>query len=183
MLRNPYKFSAAQNGEQIVFGAARPGYSPQAIYAWIAFMKSQGIQNVCCLLSESQLLLYPQLLEIYHREFGVQKVVWVPIEDFQLCELDHLIQKILPFLQKAKTKGERVVVHCSGGIGRTGHILAAWLVSDQGLSNQAAIKAVRQTGRNPYEFAMAAILKGKNPFKIAKELDHLLNACRGISRE
>ncbi|MEH2433087.1 MAG: hypothetical protein V7K25_02320 [Nostoc sp.] len=71
-----------------------------------------------------------------------------------------------------------VVVHCSGGIGRTGHILAAWLVSVRGLSNQAAINAVKKTGRNPYEAALVAVFRGRNPLTFVKELDMLLNDCR-----
>jgi protein-tyrosine phosphatase len=62
--------------------------------------------------------------------------------------------------------------------GRTGHILAVWLVSVRGLSNQAAIAAVKRTGRNPYEAAIAVVFRGRNPLKIVKELETLLNDCR-----
>ncbi|MEW6495955.1 MAG: protein phosphatase, partial [Cyanobacteriota bacterium] len=72
----------------------------------------------------------------------------------------------------------KVVVHCSGGIGRTGHVLAAWLASARGFSNNAAIAAVRKTGRNPYEAAIAAVLRARNPFQIVAALDALLNDCR-----
>ncbi len=66
------------------------------------------------------------------------------------------------------------VVHCAGGIGRTGHILAAWLVSVRGFSNQDAISAVIRTGRNPHE----AVILSKNPLQVAQELNVLLNNCR-----
>jgi hypothetical protein len=52
------------------------------------------------------------------------------------------------------------------------------LVSVRGLSNKAAIAAVKKTGRNPYEAALAAVFRGKNPLKVVKELDLLLNDCR-----
>jgi protein-tyrosine phosphatase len=81
-------------------------------------------------------------------------------------------------LVEADQQGEKVVVHCGGGVGRTGHVLAAWLVHSRGFSNQAAITAVKQAGRNPYEAAIAAIFRGKNPFKLIADLESLLNQSR-----
>lgn len=178
MLKNTYKFAPAQKDEFIVFGASRPGYSEQKVKAWLSFMKEQDIKKVCCLLCDKQLARYSNLLVTYQQEFGTDNVCWAPIKDFHLASLENLTQNILPFLKKADQQGQKVVVHCGGGIGRTGHVLAAWLVSNRSLSNQAAIAAVRKTGRNPYEFAIFAALKGKNPFKAIKELDLLLNNVR-----
>ncbi|WP_244918042.1 protein-tyrosine phosphatase family protein [Nostoc linckia] len=177
-----YKFSPACENEQVVFGAARPQYTNQMVEDWIEFMKGQGIKRVCCLLHDEQLAYYSDLLGAYKQEFGSQLVCWTPIADFHLVDLETLTQKIIPFLIAADKQNEKVVVHCSGGIGRTGHVLAAWLVSVRGLSNEAAIKAVKKTGRNPYEAAIAAIFKGKNPFKVAKDIDILLNNCRLVLR-
>jgi protein-tyrosine phosphatase len=173
-----YKFAPAWQNEQIVFGAARPGYTNKEVRDWIQFMKCQNIKRVCCLLPNQQLAYYSNLLDSYKQEFGNQLVCWAPIVDFPLCDLETLTQKILPFLIEADKQNEKVVVHCSGGIGRTGHVLAAWLVSVRGLSNKAAIAAVKKTGRNPYEAALAAVFRGKNPLKVVKELDLLLNDCR-----
>ncbi|QHG20002.1 dual specificity protein phosphatase family protein [Nostoc sp. ATCC 53789] len=173
-----YKFAPAWENEQIVFGAARPGYTNKQVQDWIQFMKSQNIKRVCCLLPNQQLAHYSNLLDSYKQEFGNQLVCWAPIVDFHLSDLETLTQKILPFLIEADKQNQKVVVHCSGGIGRTGHVLAAWLVSVRGLSNQAAIAAVKKTGRNPYEAALAAVFRGRNPLKVVKELDLLLNDCR-----
>ncbi|WP_414517941.1 dual specificity protein phosphatase family protein [Nostoc sp. PCC 9305] len=173
-----YKFAPAWEKEQIVFGAARPGYTDKNVQDWIEFIKRQDIKRVCCLLDEQQLASYSNLLNTYKQEFGNQVVCWVPIADFHLCDLETLTQKILPFLIEADKENEKVVVHCSGGIGSTGHILAAWLVSVRGLSNQAAINAVKKTGRNPYEAEIAAVFRGRNPLTVVKELNALLNDCR-----
>lgn len=178
MTTNTYKFAAAWEDEPIVYGASKPGYSHQQIYDWILFMKHQNIKRVCCLLSEEQLASYSDLLGIYQKEFSSQQVCWTPIQDFHLCDLETLTQKILPFLLAADKQSEKVVVHCSGGIGRTGHVLAAWLVSMRGFSNQEAIAAVKRTGRNPYEVAIASIFTLKNPFEVIQELNILLNHCR-----
>lgn len=172
-----YKFSAASESELIVFGSARPGYSNEKVTEWIGFMQSQEIKRVCCLLPESQLDRYANLLDVYRKTFGMDQVCWAPIEDFYFADPGLLIHQILPFLATANQINERVVVHCAGGIGRTGHVLAAWLVAGRGFSPKAAIAAVRRTGRNPYEAVIAAPFKGRNPWKVATELDLLLNEC------
>lgn len=86
----------------------------------------------------------------------------------------------MPFLAVANQHQEKAVVHCSGGIGRTGHVLAAWLVAGRGFSSKAAIAAVKQTGRNPYEAVIAAPFKGRNPWSMALELTKLLEECKRV---
>lgn len=176
-----YKFASASEHELIVFGGARPGYRDAEIAEWIEFMQQNNIKQVCCLLPESQLIRYSDLLGTYRKIFGSDRICWTPIPDFELAKRDILLDRILPFLASANNKGERVVVHCSGGIGRTGHVLAAWLVSARGLSNKQAILAVKKTGRNPYEAVFAALFKGRIPWQVAKELNSLLDDCRRAS--
>jgi protein-tyrosine phosphatase len=152
-----YGFGPASEDEEIVFGAQRPGHPFQSVQRdtikkWISFMKNQGIKRVCCLLSQDQLNYYEEnLLAIYCEEFGHSNVCWAPMEDFHLCNPVTLEKKILPFLKESEIKGEKVVVHCSAGIGRTGHILAAWLVFGRKFSVEEAFSAIRKMGRNPLE--------------------------------
>ncbi|MBE9225067.1 dual specificity protein phosphatase family protein [Phormidium sp. LEGE 05292] len=173
-----YKFAAACKNESIVFGASRPGYSEKQIKAWIEFMKSQDIQRVCCLLAEEQLIRYPNLLDSYKLEFGTENVCWAAIVDFEICDLATLHNQILPFLFTSDRYQQKTVVHCSGGIGRTGQILAAWLIAGRSLSQKEAIAAVRRTGRNPFEAVIVAPLRGKNPLRALAKLNYLLNTCR-----
>lgn len=173
-----YKFAAASKQELTVFGSAKPGFSEQTVRDWIEFMQSQKIERVCCLLPKKQLALYSDLLGIYQQKFGHQRVCWTPIVDFTLPDIKTLTEKILPFLVAADQQSVKVVVHCGGGVGRTGVVLAAWLVHGRGFSTQAAIAAVKQTGRNPYEAAIAAVFQAKKTFKIIADLELLLNQCR-----
>lgn len=178
-----YKFAAASENELIVFGSARPGYSHQQVSAWIEFMQQQNIRRLCCLLSKAELNPYSlDLLGAYQQAFGLDKICWAPIEDFKFADTERLIHQILPFLAISQQKNEAVVVHCAGGVGRTGHVLAAWLVAGRGFSKKAAIAAVKQTGRNPYEAVIAAALKGCNPWKVAAKFDTLLEEC-GSARD
>jgi protein-tyrosine phosphatase len=151
-------FGPASQEEQIVFGARRPGYhsSPpvlgEDIREWITFMQAQGIKRVCCLLSSAQLRYYTDdLLVTYQAAFGQANVCWAPVEDFHLCEAQRLTEDILPFLRASDAMQTPVVVHCSGGSGRTGHVLTAWLVNARQFSIEQAIEAVRAGWRNPCE--------------------------------
>jgi hypothetical protein len=57
-----YKFAAASEDEQIVFGSSRPGYTEAQVSKWIEFMQERGIQRVCCLLTQKHLTHYSDLL-------------------------------------------------------------------------------------------------------------------------
>ena len=175
-----YKFAAGSATEQIVFGSARPGSTDRQVEQWIEFMHERDIQRVCCLLSESQLNRYADLLTIYRQNFGIDRICWAPIDDFQLVDRQMLIHHILPFLAIAVRSNEKVVIHCSGGVGRTGQILAAWLVAGRGYSCKSAIDTVIQTGRNPYEAIIAAPFLGRNPWQVLAEFNKLLDECVGL---
>lgn len=172
-----YKFAAASGNEPTVFGAAQPGYSDAQVHEWLQFMQDNSIKSVCCLLSVSQLNQYSNLLGAYQQIFGDRQVCWAPIEDFSFADPKVLIHQILPFLAAADQKNERVVVHCAGGIGRTGHVLVAWLIAAREISKKTAIREVKATGRNPHEAIIAAPFKGRNPWKVFTEFNTLLNAC------
>ena len=178
-----YRFAAASEHETIVYGCARPGYSDEKVLQWIEFMQSQSIKRVCCLLAQSQLNNYSSLLDLYKKEFGLKQVCWAPIEDFNLVDKQLLIQEILPFLTEGDCQNEKVVVHCSAGIGRTGQVLAAWLVYERGFTNQEAISTVMRMKRNPYEFIVTTAIKGQNPWKAISQLNLLLDDCRNFGEK
>ncbi len=152
-----FNFAAAREGETIVYGAERPGYRADAVHAehvseWISFMKQRGICRACCLLPPKQLAYYDfDLLGKYREAFGESNVCHAAIEDYRLCDPAKLENDILPFLLDSDRARTPVVVHCSGGSGRTGHVLAAWLVRHRGLSVDDALNAVISTGRDPWE--------------------------------
>jgi protein-tyrosine phosphatase len=174
-----YKFASANRQESIIFGAARPKYSETSVKQWIKFMQQQKISRVCCLLESKQLTRYPiDLLETYRQEFSAKYVLWQPIKDFQIPLAEILIDCIIPFLISAEQSQQKTVVHCSGGVGRTGIVLASWLVSQRGYSNQEAIFAVQQNQRNPQETIIAAWFRLQNPVRVEQQLNSLLNDCR-----
>ncbi len=154
---NRFLFAPAQTGEAIVYGSQRPGYSSESVHVeqvheWLIFMAERGIRRVLSLLPPEQLAYYScDLLEEYRCRFGGTNVCSASVKDYHLCEPPLLETVVLPFLLDSDRTAVPVVVHCSGGSGRTGHILAAWLVRHRGVSVDQALDEVVATGRNPRE--------------------------------
>jgi protein-tyrosine phosphatase len=153
----PHGFDPASPGETTVFGVCRPGYpSPApadaAVQEWIAFMHEQDIDRVCCLLSD-KLTNYDGLLDHYRAAFGPQNVCHAPIDDYTSVPEALFHDVVLPFLQEADADSDRVVVHCSAGMGRTGQILVLWLVHERHYDLTDAVDVVEAMGRNPLEAA------------------------------
>jgi protein-tyrosine phosphatase len=149
-------FGPARSGERTVYGARAPDASLKDILEWIRFMRRRGVTRVCCLLDQGQLAAFPVNLEAeYKKHFGAERVLMWPVEDHHLCSRQALTEHILPFLHTADKAGERVVVHCWGGNGRAGHVLAAWLVAARGLTPLEALDATQEVGRLPQEAVLA----------------------------
>jgi protein-tyrosine phosphatase len=121
---------------------------------WIQFMQAQGIRRVINLLDENQMTYFASdLMQAYERAFGPGQAIWVPVPNFHLIDAHRLKTVVFPFLGESVWNGESVVVHCAGGIGRTGHVLAAWMVHLWNYSAEDAMGAVRSAGayRDPAE--------------------------------
>lgn len=158
-LSRPHNFAPVDDRE-LVFGACRPGFPARQvaladIEAWLDFMRAADVTRVVCLLAgSSELKMYRRLhgglLGRYKSVFGDEHVLHAPIRDYHLSSTENLAQ-IIAFLRESEQLGEKAVVHCAGGSGRSGHVLAAWLVQHDAIDVHAALVQVRETGRNPYE--------------------------------
>ncbi len=114
--------------EQKLAGVSQPG-SEEAF----AILKETG---VTALITLTEKPLSAALLEKY----GFQ-AEHSPIPDFTapgIAQVEQLVATINRYLDD----GQKVATHCAAGIGRTGTILACYLVS-QGLSAQEAITTIR----------------------------------------
>jgi len=151
-----HRFAAASPEEEYVYGASCPGWHTttshgDAIDNWVTFMRERGIERVCCLLSGDQLSGTEANTDSYRSAFGAENVRHVPIADHHLADPATLEERILPFITESVERESPVVVHCLAGIGRTGHVLAAWLVEGRDYSVVDAIETVQEMGRSPAE--------------------------------
>lgn len=157
-----------------MFGAEGPSYDPASVKEWISHMKTHGIKRVCCLLSEEELEWYQvNLLNAYRSEFGEDNISSAPVKDLHLINRA-LLKNVLGFLKESNEKKKPVVVHCRGGLGRTGHVLSAWLVFHDGFSVAEALSTVENRGRIPRQ----AITLGN---ATQKQLCDLLRSCERVA--
>ncbi len=155
-LDDAHRFAPAGPDEEYVYGACCPGWHSAgdhrtAVEQWTSFMKDHGVERVCCLLTGRQLHENDANIGLYRDAFGVENVRHAPVPDQHLADVETLRQDVLPFLSESRERDQPVVVHCLAGIGRTGHVLAAWLVWEHEYDPHDAIDTVQELGRDPTE--------------------------------
>ncbi len=115
--------------EDEIAGMAKPASS---VYDF-EFLREEGFEAI---VSLSEIPLSEELVE----KFGFT-VKHIPIRDFEAPTLEQIGDFIL-FAKKVRGEGKKLVVHCDAGVGRTGSMLACYLVS-KGYDAENAIKEVR----------------------------------------
>jgi len=93
-----------------------------------------GIGAVVCLLN------LPQVAPIYR---GANLAfLLTPIPDGGVPSVEQA-SEVVAFIESQRANGRRVAVHCEAGLGRTGTLLAAYLIS-QGANAEEAIRRIRE---------------------------------------
>jgi len=113
----------------------------------IESMRNEGVHRVLCLVSPDEFRRYgvPTLLQEYRQAgFGI---LHEPIVDGGVP--DHAqLKRICDWLSAAAELGEKTVIHCVGGLGRSGLIAASWLRVAHGFNASDAMELVRRV-RSP----------------------------------
>jgi len=121
----------------LVYGSNRPGYKTnnneevplEITKNWINFMQGNEITRVICLLNDEQKIFYKNkegksLIELYKENFS--EVINPEVKDYSPPTEEQIFNEIIPFLESGEEKGEKTLIHCSMGKGRTGFVLHAW---------------------------------------------------------
>ena len=112
----------------------------------IEALKGQGVTHVLCLLTTDEIERYgPDDLVAIYREAGLE-TRHLPMLDQRVCSREEM-EQALGWIGTALEAGGRVMVHCLGGLGRSGTVAACHL-RRRGLDAEAALVAVR-AARSP----------------------------------
>lgn len=117
----------------VLAGCSRPGANGGDIDHELAELRGQGVG---ALLTLTETPLAAGALE-RHGLRGLH----LPVDDFHAPTTGQMLEA-LAFIDEARADGEAVAVHCLAGMGRTGTVLAAYLIRG-GLPATGAIDSVR----------------------------------------
>ncbi len=107
-------------------------------------IKKEGIKNILSLITEQELF-----------DYGVSDLKSI----FQSNNLNHLhisildqrvpsipqLELILDWIEDKISRNEKVMIHCVGGLGRSGTIVAAYLMKKESFNKESAIQKVRES--------------------------------------
>lgn len=126
----PYNFSYIIPGK--LAGMAMPG-SMAPLKGDLQEIKKQGIDAVVTL---TEFPLPEESLKGFELNY-----LHLPIADFNAPTIEQ-VENFIDYVNECNSKNQAVVVHCAAGIGRTGTMLASYLVS-LGLPAEEAISSLR----------------------------------------
>lgn len=106
-------------------------------------LKNEGIKSVLCLLTENEFSQYGvEELKSAYTEAKMESL-YLPILDQAAPNLEDL-NKALEWMD-LRLKSGALLVHCVGGLGRSGTVVAAYLITKEHLSVSDAIARVRES--------------------------------------
>jgi atypical dual specificity phosphatase len=138
-----------------ICGSSRP-FSKRSVI-WL--QEKMGINSILSLTESDIQKLIPENINYKH----------VPIKNHVAPTVPEL-EECVNFLFSESARGRKVDVHCAAGLGRTGTVLAAYLVAKYDMAAPEAIKRVRALRRGSIE---------KNQQEVVEEFAKRVEAGRG----
>jgi protein-tyrosine phosphatase len=114
----------------------------RSLHKDILALKQEHVTHVVTLVPKDELEHYgvPDLMEAMEKEGLV--TYHLGIKDYGVCSVAQMKQ-LVQWLKEKNSRENRVVIHCVGGLGRSGLAAAAYLVAN-GMSAKEAITEVRR---------------------------------------
>jgi len=129
---------AIYRGSNPCRSAATTGNLNQSESAVLQHLKKAKFTHIVCLLEPGNNKAIP------HYAANKFNVVPFPIPDFGVPNATDLALLIDKMIEIAKNPQNKVLVHCQGGFGRTGMVVASYLTATTGCSGDQAIAKVRR---------------------------------------
>ncbi|KPP79848.1 dual specificity protein phosphatase 23-like [Scleropages formosus] len=117
------------------------GMAMPRLPAHYQYLLNNGIKHLVCLCERKP---------PYHDTCPEITLHHIKIEDFCPPRIDQ-IERFLSIVEDANSKGQGVAVHCMHGFGRTGTMLACYLVKKKKITGVEAINEIRQLRRGSIE--------------------------------
>ncbi|MGJ4787271.1 phosphatase domain-containing protein [Leptospira koniambonensis] len=109
----------------------------------IQALKEEGMNTVISLLTPNEYVEYgvPELKSVYSQN-GLDPIFF-PILDQRIPDRSSL-ERLLDQMDKSLAERKNILIHCVGGLGRSGTVAAAYLILKLGYTPDQAIRTVRK---------------------------------------
>jgi len=125
---------------------------PGRVEPWGAFLDEARLRQLSLVSCLNPLDEVAQLSPLYHKAVSEGRLPFrwqhLPMRDFGLGANPEAFRQGVETLIHSLRVGDRVLLHCAAGIGRTGTV-AACVLKGLGLEVEDALQRVREAGSNP----------------------------------